>query len=297
MRVKNILLICLIIFLAAACSPGPDPELSAWIEQPEDGAQLPQLPINLHVVGQAHLGINEFDLYINGQLLDSFPPQQTGSTSGGPTKFFSAYLWSPPATGVFALAVRAHGGSGGISSLSQITIEIEPPTAQEASPLNAENQDLILIPSLPGPAFPYSLDQGKQFDSSPGYFPGEWEIATPLYPSFNIVSAELHTCDGQVYIMTEVKNNGPYYFQWIHFRVYHGGYTHSTYNWEDPWMFTGFDCPVPTSGQPSLGPGATAIIYFPITPINPYSEYDIRIHMCTFYSIPDPCPNASYFVS
>ena len=68
MKARIFLLICLIIIATTGCAPDQDPDLSAWFEQPADGAQLPQLPINLQIVGQANLGIDSFDLYINGHL-------------------------------------------------------------------------------------------------------------------------------------------------------------------------------------------------------------------------------------
>jgi hypothetical protein len=277
MRVKLFIVICLIIFIAAGCAPNPDPDLSAWIEQPEDGAQLPQLPINLHIVGQARLGIDEFDLYINGQLEDSFPPQQTGSTSGGPTKFFSEYLWSPPGTGTFVLGVRAHGGSGGTSPLSEITIEIQPPFAQGSNP-----------PEI-------GVQSGPSIVLTPGYNPGEGLIGTPTFPSFVINSADLYTCDDQDYIMVEVWNNGPYYFQWADMHVWYAGGPHNLDNWEGPWVFFGSECPVPSSGSPSFAPGASAYIYFPITLVFPYDEFQIGLTMCTYSSYPnnDQCPHQS----
>lgn len=299
MRVKLIVPICLIIVLAAACNTGPDPDLSAWIELPEDGAQLPQLPINLHIVGLAHLGIDEFDLWINGQLLESFPPQQTGSTSGGPTKFFAEHLWYPPTTGIFVLAVRAHGGSGGISPLSQITIEIQPPTVQESSQIQAGIQDPPLLSTLPGPITPYSQEPGDQSGISPDVSSEEWLIATPSIPSFLIKSAKLHTCNEQVYVVSEVKNNGPYYFQWVYSSyVWYAGAPHYPFDWpehwEDPWIFSGSECPVPSSGQPSFGPGTTAFIYMPITLVPIEEEFFVSLMMCTFNSIPDSCAEKTY---
>jgi len=53
----------------------------------------------------------------------------------------------------------------------------------------------IVMPPEPPNVNPIPNDAGNQEGSSPGYFPEEWQIATPLYPNFNIVSAKMHRCD------------------------------------------------------------------------------------------------------
>ena len=98
--------------------------------------------------------------------------------------------------------------------------------------------------------------------------------------------------------MAGVKNNGPYYFQWINFRVNHGlEWFYSPYKWEMPWRPDGSTCPLPENGQATLAPGDSSFIYFPITPIYPEIEYGIKIWMCTYTSIPDPCPYREYILT
>ena len=120
----------------------------------------------------------------------------------------------------------------------------------------------------------------------------EYAIATPLVPSFKINSAELHFCNAQTYVKIQVENNGPYYFQFVRIYLEHGGQMFQYPDWKtyDVWVLDGSACPVPAPANPSLGPGASAYIYFPITPIFPNIEYDIQLRMCTFNTIPDYCP-------
>ena len=156
-----------------------------------------------------------------------------------------------------------------------------------------ETQDPASIGTLP----PIIAYPGDQLGASAGEFP-EFMIATPLYPSFYIISAELHFCEGQTFVKIEVKNNGPYYFQYVRLYIEHGGQMFHYDEWRtyNVWVFNGSACPVPAPAHPSLGPGASAFIYFPITPIFPNIEYDIHLFMCTWYDIPDSCPDRDYLL-
>jgi hypothetical protein len=158
--------------------------------------------------------------------------------------------------------VRAHDGNGGVSPTTQISIEIQPPTVQ-------------------GP--PFVGDVAEINPDSP-------LIGTPVYPSFILNSAELVSCEDLDYLKVEVRNNGPFYFQWVNFHVWYADGPINFNNWEDPWVFDGSACPVPAAGSPSLAPGSSAFIYFPITPIFPFNDFLVNLQMCTYADFPDSCP-------
>ena len=134
-----------------------------------------------------------------------------------------------------------------------------------------------------------SVGKKEQPLSDSGVPPGELAIATPNSPSFEIITAKIHQCDGDNFVVTEVKNIGAYYFQWAYSTVNEGVPYSSTQYWEDPWIFSGDSvCPVPTSGEDSFGPGATAHIYRKISS-NIVENYHIQIGMCTYAGIPNDC--------
>jgi hypothetical protein len=152
----------------------------------------------------------------------------------------------------------------------------------------------------PGPfQYPLSLAELLQLGPEFDIYPGDWVIATPLYPNFNILSAKIHECNNQVYVAIEVKNNGPYYFQFISLGVSHGTTSFGQSHWEDPWVYTGSGsaCPVPTTGWPSLAPGSISWIYQPVTVDPAFNDYHIHLSMCTYQSIPDACPYRYYLLT
>jgi hypothetical protein len=124
---------------------------------------------------------------------------------------------------------------------------------------------------------------------------GEFMIATPLYPNFVINSSRLFECDGVVYLVIEVSNRGPYYFQYISLGVSHGlewvGDTHA----EDPWVYYDSACPLSSfQAFPSFGPGYTSYIYQEVHPDPAYTAYNIHLTMCAYSDAPSPCQYRYY---
>jgi hypothetical protein len=161
--------------------------------------------------------------------------------------------------------------------------------------VTTETQDPASIGTPMVFMYPYSIPRLHEFVPGPMLDAGDLLLATPLYPNFVINSARLFECDGIVYIVIEVTNRGPYYFQYISLGVSHGsewaGVTHA----EDPWIFYDSACPLSSfQAFPSLGPGYTAYIYQEVNPDPAHTAYTIHLTMCAYLDAPDPCQYRTY---
>ena len=133
MKTKLFILLGVISLLLGGCdspqrtalptdSPGPS---QTWIDAPQPNSTLPLLPYNLIFHGASFVGVTEFEVKINGNLVASVPPLSSGS--GGPnygTLFLGEYLWSPSSPGIYLISVRAKG-NGQFSAPDQIQITIK----------------------------------------------------------------------------------------------------------------------------------------------------------------------------
>ena len=120
--------------------PGPG---QVSILTPASGAILPLAPVDIQFEGASFGGISEFEIRVDGSVQATVPPSSSGSCGAScGTKFYGEYLWTPPDTGVYTIAVRAIG-NGQFSPSTEIEITIENVTLEEAVP----------APLLPTPTF------------------------------------------------------------------------------------------------------------------------------------------------
>ena len=101
--------------------PGPS---QTWIDAPLPNSNLTLNPYKLVFHGASFVGIDEFEIEINGTLEASVPPIATGSGGGvDGTKFLGEYIWNPPTAGNYLIQVRAKG-NGSFSPPDQVQVKV-----------------------------------------------------------------------------------------------------------------------------------------------------------------------------
>jgi hypothetical protein len=146
--------------LASGCDREvrPTPAISGtWIDAPEDGSTIVLQPYTLEFHGASVMGMDEFELSINGQPEASVPPAQTGPGGSQGTLFMGEYDWDPPATGTFEIEVRAKDQAGlyGPTAHAQVVVVEDytalAPEAVQLEPHPTAIPVLPVIPILPSP--------------------------------------------------------------------------------------------------------------------------------------------------
>jgi hypothetical protein len=141
------LIIAYVLFamLFASCAPTETPfpptptpvsgPSQVSILTPASGAVLPLAPVNIEFEGASFSGITEFEVRVDGSVQATVPPSSSSSCGANcGTKFFGEYLWSPPSTGIYTIALRALG-NGLFSPSSEVEITIENVVLEKATPL------------------------------------------------------------------------------------------------------------------------------------------------------------------
>ena len=128
MKTRTWIIAALIAFLIIGCTkndgtqpPGPS---QTWIDAPLDGMTLPLAPYTIVFHGASFVGVTEFEVKINDQVVASVPP--LGQGSGGPqwgTMFLGEYLWDPASPGIYLIHVRAKG-NGVYAPPAQVEVTI-----------------------------------------------------------------------------------------------------------------------------------------------------------------------------
>ena len=210
----------LITILLTGCNgngtPAPGPS-QTWIDAPLDGMTLPLAPYKMVFHGASFVGVTEFEIQINSQVVDHVPP--LGQGSGGPqwgTMFLGEYLWKPTAPGTYLIHIRAKGnGVYSPPALAQVTIkggkEVDLPAEAPQQPM-AEGENCIFtseanlfcrigpgsiwdaidnfVPGQSAPVVGQSLDDLFWYVIGPNY----GEICTvPKAPEFGYVSGPCDT--------------------------------------------------------------------------------------------------------
>ena len=143
MKLKTwIIAYVLFVLLFASCGPTSTPTPTpvpgpnqVSILAPASGSILPLAPVNIEFEGASFSGITEFEVRVDGSLQATVPPSSSGSCGANcGTKFFGEYLWTPPGTGIYTIALRARG-NGQFSSSTEIEITIENVVIEKATPL------------------------------------------------------------------------------------------------------------------------------------------------------------------
>jgi hypothetical protein len=129
MKRKIWIIMVLIIFLIIGCTkndgtavPGPS---QTWIDAPLDGMTLPLAPYTIVFHGASFVGVTEFEVQINNQVVANVSPVSQGS--GGPqwgTMFMGEHQWDPQAPGTYLIQVRAFG-NGVFAPPDQVQVTIK----------------------------------------------------------------------------------------------------------------------------------------------------------------------------
>ncbi len=167
-----------------ACDPQdlpPTPAIAGtWIDAPESGATILLAPYTIVFHSASVMGMDEFELSIDGQLLASVPPKTTGPGGQQGTLFMADYEWYPPEPGVYQIEVRAKDQNAlyGAAAQAQVTVleavtDLEPaPELQpEIEQLSTGLPTLQLAPTPTSTLIPQGLGQ-PQYSAEVIYFRG-----------------------------------------------------------------------------------------------------------------------------
>ncbi len=142
MRKSTILIFLLLGVLGSACKKplklgvvqdiaSPSKPVQIWIDAPLPNAVLPLQPYTLVFHGSSPVGLNEFEVRINGISLATVPATPSSAGDPGPiTLFLGEYLWSPLAPGSYLIEVRS-GSAGGVHASAQVRVMIAGDDAEE----------------------------------------------------------------------------------------------------------------------------------------------------------------------
>lgn len=118
------LLAILITACGAAQDQAANESIQTWIDAPlnNDSIPLETYPLLMH--SNSPQGIKSFQLSVDGQVLDEFPPEPVLAASGEASLYSASYDWMPPEPGSYVLSVRPLGTDGtfGPSAVAQVTV-------------------------------------------------------------------------------------------------------------------------------------------------------------------------------
>ncbi|TFH34285.1 MAG: hypothetical protein E4G99_09825, partial [Anaerolineales bacterium] len=106
-----------------AATPTPS-IVGTWIDAPESDSTLLLAPYTIVFHSASVMGMDEFELSINGELIASVPPKTTGPGGSQGTLFMADYEWYPPDPGIYLIEVRSkdQGGLYGAAAQAQVTV-------------------------------------------------------------------------------------------------------------------------------------------------------------------------------
>lgn len=139
MKRWKLLIILLSAGMMGSCdmpaTPTPPPISNTWIDAPEDGGVIPLAPYTIVFHSASLMGMDEFEVHINGALVASVAPKTTESGGSQGTLFMSDYEWHPPEPGVYEIIVRPLGQNGGYGPSAQAVVTVGTFARAEEAPL------------------------------------------------------------------------------------------------------------------------------------------------------------------
>jgi hypothetical protein len=144
LRFKYVAVIGVFCIFGAACDNTPTatplPAVQTWIDKPLNGSTIPLAPYGLLFHAASPSGVAEFEVSVNGAVVDTVTP--TSTESGGAeygTLFLGEHTWTPSAPGTYLISVRAKSSAGpyGSPAIAQVTIESEVEKVEEAALVTA----------------------------------------------------------------------------------------------------------------------------------------------------------------
>lgn len=174
---KFIFLVIGFALLASACGPTtPAPGITGtWIDAPLNGSTIPNAPYTVVFHSASLMGMSEFEVWVDGQLLATLPPQTTGSGNPGETLFMAEYEWDPAGPGDYTIEVipRDQEDAAGPEAQAEVTVveammaEASPPVLQTAEQIQPTVVLTIIVPPAPSesatpPADPYQIKYSEE---------------------------------------------------------------------------------------------------------------------------------------
>ncbi len=181
----RILLGLVCVAIAACTKPNPvsptPPFNQTWIDAPLNGSTLLMTPYTIVFHAAGHLGIETFEVKINGVVIDTVAPTSTGSGgSNYGTLFHGESTWTPAAPGTYLISVRSKSSSGpfGSPAQEQVTVvsdleiqAVTPPAMVTSPPISTGTP----TPTATFTPTPVQVSEGvpdPEFSSSEFYYRG-----------------------------------------------------------------------------------------------------------------------------
>jgi hypothetical protein len=133
-RLRIVYLLCIAAGLLSSCTwpatPAPPAITDTWIDAPEDGMTLQLSPYTIVFHSASVMGMDEFELRINGKLVTSVPPSSTASGGAQGTLFMADYEWHPPEPGLYQIEVKPKDQDGRYGPAAQVQVTVVSAIAQ-----------------------------------------------------------------------------------------------------------------------------------------------------------------------
>ena len=173
------------IAIAACNKPDPVPPTppfnQTWIDAPLHGSTLLMAPYTIVFHAAGHLGIDTFEVRINGIVMDTVAPMSTGSGgSNYGTLFHGESQWTPAAPGTYLISVRSKSSSGpfGSPAQAQVTVVSDLEIQAVTPPAMVTLPPIPIGTPTPTPTFtptPVQVNEGfpdPEFSSAEFYYRG-----------------------------------------------------------------------------------------------------------------------------
>jgi hypothetical protein len=121
-------LLTISVVLLGACdlpaTPPPAAISNTWIDAPEDGTTIALAPYTVVFHSASVMGLEEFEVRVDDELLASVAPKTTGPGGSQGTLFMADYEWHPPEPGTYELVIQPKDqyGDYGPSALAMVTV-------------------------------------------------------------------------------------------------------------------------------------------------------------------------------
>lgn len=96
-----------------------------WIDAPLNNTVISLAPYDIIFHGYNPVGINEFEIRINGEVAAVVPAMTAGIEDNVSfTLFYNIHSWTPPSPGEYSIEVRPIDGNGNTGPPTQVTVFI-----------------------------------------------------------------------------------------------------------------------------------------------------------------------------
>ncbi len=146
---------------SAACggnTPTPGPGITGtWIDAPLSGSTIPHAPYTVTFHSASLMGMSDFEVWIEGQLMATVPPQMTAPGGSQQTLFMAEYEWDPQAPGEYTIEVipRDQQDQPGPAAQADVTVgelmvaQATPPVIQPPEEVEPTLELTLIVPPTP----------------------------------------------------------------------------------------------------------------------------------------------------